>query len=164
VAADEAITYQALMLDRKVDGDFVLECRVKADGDDWQIAGLIFGARDTDHYEAIVLRHRPGSAGRTPVVNNVDFGSYDSGSWTFRGDGSYKAEYDPIRGVLLRIEVRGREVRVSIDGKPVEPIVGGEIVKGIKYPSGALRGDVGLLGSKGVTRYRDVRLRAGAER
>jgi hypothetical protein len=164
-AADEGITYQALLLDRKVDGDFTLEARLQT-GADWKISGLIFGARDTDHYEAIVLRNRPGDE-KGPggkALNNVDFGSYDSGAWTFRGDGSIKAEYDAAAGVVLRLDVRGRAVSVSIDGTPATPIVGGQFAKSIKYPQGALRGDVGLLGSHGVTRYTDIRLRAGDER
>jgi tetratricopeptide (TPR) repeat protein len=164
-AADEGITYQALLLDRKVDGDFTLEARLQT-GADWKISGLIFGARDTDHYEAIVLRNRPGDE-KGPggkALNNVDFGSYDSGAWTFRGDGSIKAEYDAAAGVVLRLDVRGRAVSVSIDGTPATPIVGGQFAKSIKYPQGALRGDVGLLGSHGVTRYTDIRLRAGNER
>jgi len=164
-ADDGGITYQALLLDRRVDGDFTLEARIQT-GKDWQITGLIFGARDTDHYEAIVLRNRPGSE-KGPgggALNNVDFGTYESGGWSFRGDGSVKAEYDASAGVVLRLDVRGRQVSVSIDGKPVDPIVGGKIVKSIKYPLGALRGDVGLLGSHGITRYTDIRLRAGAER
>jgi tetratricopeptide (TPR) repeat protein len=164
-AEDEGITYQALLLDRKVDGDFTLQARIQT-GADWKITGLIFGARDTDHYEAIVLRNRPGDE-KGPggkALNNVDFGSYDSGAWTFRGDGSIKAEYDAAAGVVLRLDVRGRAVAVSIDGTPVTPIVGGQFAKSIKYPQGALRGDVGLLGSHGVTRYTDIRLRAGDER
>ena len=164
-AGDEGITYQALLLDRKVDGDFTLEARIQT-GADWKITGLIFGARDTDHYEGIVLRNRPGDE-KGPggkALNNVDFGSYDAGGWTFRGDGSIKAEYDAAAGVVLRLDVRGRAVSVSIDGAPVTPIVGGQFAKSIKYPQGALRGDVGLLGSHGVTRYTDIRLRAGNER
>ena len=143
--------------------DHVIVCGYGTTG---QIAGLIFGGRDTDHFEAIVLRHRPGNE-KGPAggpLNNVDFGSYDSGAWTFRGDGSIKAEYDAAAGVVLRVDVRGREVAVSIGGQPVSPIVGGKIVKAIKYPLGALRGDVGLLASRGVTRFPDIRLKAGAER
>lgn len=165
-AADPgAITYQALLADRKVDGDFALEARLET-GKDWQIAGLIFGARDTDHYEAIVLRHRAGSekGPNGKPINNVDFGTYASGAWSFRGDGSIKVEYDAAAGAVLRVEVRGREVSVSIDGQPVSPIAGGKIVKAIQYPLGALRGDVGLLASRGVTRFTDIRLAAGAER
>lgn len=164
-AEDDAVTYQALLADRKVDGDFTLQARVQT-GKDWAIAGLIFGARDPDHYEAIVLRNRPGDE-KGPgggALNNVDFGSYDSGAWTFRGDGSIKAEYDAAAGVVLRVDVRGREVAVSIDGHPVQPIVGGKIVKAIKYPLGALRGDLGLLASRGATRFSEIRLRAGDER
>jgi len=164
-AADGGITYQALLADRKVDGDFSFEARLQT-GKDWQIVGLIFGARDTDHYEAIVLRNRPGTE-KGPgggALNNVDFGSFDQGAWTFRGDGSIKAEYDASAGVVLRLDVRGREVSVSIDGQPVSPIVGGQIVEAIKYPLGALRGDVGLLASRGVSRFSDIRLGAGAER
>src|SRR6185436_21029110 len=139
-AEDEGITYQALLLDRKVDGDFTLEARLQT-GADWKISGLIFGARDTDHYEAIVLRNRPGDekGAGGKALNNVDFGSYDSGAWTFRGDGSIKAEYDAAAGVVLRLDVRGRAVSVSIDGTPVTPIVGGQFAKSIKYPQGALR-------------------------
>jgi hypothetical protein len=164
-SSDGGITYQALLADRKVDGDFTLEARLQT-GKDWQITGLIFGARDTDHYEAIVLRNRspdekgPGGG----ELNNVDFGTYAAGNWTFRGDGSIKAEYDASAGVVLRVDVRGREVSVSISGQPVSPIVGGKIVKAIKYPLGALRGDVGLLASRGVTRFSDIRLAAGSER
>jgi hypothetical protein len=162
---DGAITYQALLLQRKVDGDFTLEARLQT-GPDWQIAGLIFGGRDTDHYEAVVLRNRPGDekGPQGGALNNVDFGSFSAGTWAFRGDGSVKSEYDPSKGVLLRVDVRGREVRVTIDGQAVEPIVGKKVVPSIKYPLGALRGDVGLLGSRGVTRFTDIRLRAGAER
>jgi tetratricopeptide (TPR) repeat protein len=164
-ASDEPITYQALLLDRKVDGDFSLECRLETQPG-WQLAGLIFGARDTDHYEAIVLRHR-GDGTRTEdgrPVNNVDFGTFDSGGWSFRGDGSVKAAYDPEQGVRLRIEVRGRDVAVSVDGEPVHAIAGGRSLRAMKYPLAALRGDVGLLASRGITRFGDVRLLAGAER
>jgi hypothetical protein len=164
-ADDGAVTYQALLLDRKVDGDFSVETRlVTRPG--WQIAGIIFGARDTDHYEAIVLRNR-GDGSRaedgTPV-NNVDFGSFDSGGWTFRGDGSVKAAFDPERGVLLRVDVRGRDVSVSVDGVPVDAISGGRSVRAMKYPLAALRGDVGLLASRGITRVTGIRLLAGAGR
>ena len=162
---DDSVTYQALLADRKVDGDFTFQARLQT-GKDWAIAGLIFGARDSDHYEAIVLRNRPGDeqGPEGGALNNVDFGSYDSGSWTFRGDGSIKAEFDASAGVVLRVDVRGREVAVSIDGRPVQPIAGGKIVKAIKYPLGALRGDVGLLASRGATRFSEIRLRAGDER
>ena len=164
-AEDDAVTYQALLADRKVDGDFTLQARLQT-GKDWAIVGLVFGARDSDHYEAIVLRNRPGDE-KGPgggALNNVDFGSYDTGIWTFRGDGSIKAEYDAAAGVVLRVDVRGREVSVSIDGHPVQPIVGGQIVQAIKYPLGALRGDLGLLASRGATRFSEIRLRAGDER
>jgi tetratricopeptide (TPR) repeat protein len=162
---DGAITYQALVLDRKVDGDFSVEARLLT-RPGWQIAGIIFGARDTDHYEAIVLRNR-GDGSRaedgTPL-NNVDFGSFDSGAWSFRGDGSVKAAFDPEKGVLLRVDVRGRDVAVSVDGQPVQAITGGRSVRAMKYPLAALRGDVGLLASRGITRFSDIRLLAGAER
>jgi tetratricopeptide (TPR) repeat protein len=155
----DAITYQALLLERPVDGDWSLEVTLQASRS-WQIAGLIFGAKDTDHYEAIVLRNRGGSG----KINNVDFGSYDTGSWSFRGDGSYKAEYDAADGVTLRVDVRGREVAVSVNGELVKPIVGGKALPSMKYPLAALRGDVGLLGSRGRTQYTDVRLLAGGQR
>ncbi|MHC5212538.1 MAG: family 16 glycoside hydrolase [Planctomycetota bacterium] len=162
---DDAVTYQALVLDRKVDGDFSVEAHIVT-RPGWQIAGIIFGARDTDHYEAIVLRKR-GDGTRaedgTPI-NNVDFGSFDSGGWTFRGDGSVKAAFDPEQGVVLRVDVRGREVAVSIDGEPVHAIVGKRSVRAMKYPLAALRGDVGLLASRGITRFNGIRLLAGAER
>jgi tetratricopeptide (TPR) repeat protein len=153
----DAITYQALLLERPVDGDWSFEVELKT-SKTWQIVGMIFGGQDTDHYEAIVLR-KTGSK-----INNVDFGSYDTGSWTFRGDGSYKAEYNAAEGVTLLVDVRGRQVSVKVNGEVVEPIVGGKRVPSIKYPLAALRGDVGLLASRGTTRFTDVRLLSGAER
>lgn len=153
----DAITYQALLLERAVDGDWSMEITLQT-GKSWDIAGLIFGGQDSEHFEAIVLRHT-GSG-----INNVDFGSYDTGSWTFRGDGSYKATYNAADGVTLRVDVRGRQVAVRVNGEVVKPIVGGKVQPSIKYPLAALRGDVGLLASRGRTRFTDVRLLAGAER
>ena len=60
----------------------------------------------------------------------------------------------------MRITVRGREVSVSLNGVPVKPIVGGREQPSLKYPLGALRGDVGLLVSRGTTRFTDIRLLA----
>jgi hypothetical protein len=141
------------MVDRKVDGDWSIETRIKCK-DDWQIAGLCFGVKDILHYEAIVLRHTGDG------INNVDFGSFDNGTWTFRGDGSVKATYNAAEGVTLRVNVRGREVSVTVNGQTVKPIVGGKSLPAMKYPLAALRGDIGLLASKGVTRFSDVRLLA----
>ncbi len=158
-AGSDTATYQALMVDRKVDGDWSLEARIECDPG-WQIVGLCFGAKDSDHYEAIVLRHS-GDAG----INNVDFGTYATGDWTFpRTDGSVKAKYDAAKGVLLRIDVRGKSVSVSVDGVPVKGIVNKVSQLAIKYPLAALRGDIGLLASRGVTRFSDVRLLSGGGR
>ncbi len=156
--ADEAgaSLYQTLFVDRAVDGDWTLEARIVA-SEAWEIAGLVFGARDADHFEAIVLR-RTGDE-----VNNVDFGSFDGG-WTFRGDGSVKANYDARQGVVLRIEARGPRVAVRLNGDLVRPIVDRQAVDALKYPLAALRGDVGLLASRGVTLFSEIRLQSGAER
>jgi len=154
-----ASIYRTLFVDRTVRGDWTFEARLHT-GEDWEIAGLVFGARDAEHYEAVVLR-RSGADDR----HNVDFGSFD-GAWTFRGDGSYKAAYDPAGkdGVLLRITVRGREVAVDIDGVRLPVVVDKKPRESINYPSAALRGDLGLLGSKGRTRFTDLRLLAGRVR
>ncbi|GJM23424.1 MAG: hypothetical protein DHS20C15_33390 [Planctomycetota bacterium] len=156
-AADISL-YSTLFLDRNVRGDWTLEATLRAD-DDWEIIGLCFGAKASDDFEAIVLR-RTG-----PKQHNVDFGSFD-GTWSFRGDGSFKATYDPTSedGVKLHIEVRDRRVSVTIDGEPVKPVVGGKYVPGIEYPRAALRGDVGLLASRGVSRFGELRLLAGGNR
>ena len=150
--------YQTLFVDRNMAGDWSIEMQVNTSAD-WELAGLCFGARDADHFEAIVLRR--GNDG----MNRVDFGSFD-GIWSFRGDGSYKASYDPTAaaGTRLRVDVRDREVSVTIDGTPLKPVVGGVERGSIKYPMTALRGDAGLLASKGVTRYSDLRLLAGRAR
>ncbi|MGQ0554271.1 MAG: tetratricopeptide repeat protein [Planctomycetota bacterium] len=149
--------YQALLLDRAVDGDWSAEAHIRTEPG-WQIAGLIFGARDTEHYEAVVLRNKGADGVR------AEFASFDSGTWSFRGDGAFKASYDAVQGVALRVDVRGREVSVLIDGQPLQPIVGGKVTRSIKYPLAALRGDIGLLASAGVTRFRDVRLLTGRSR
>ncbi len=157
---DEGVSlYRNLFLDRVVRGDWSFEARLNA-SPDWEIVGLCFGVKDSEHYEAIVLR-KTGSG----PEQNVDFGSFDGG-WTFRGDGSYKAEYDMDSqdGVLVRIDVKGREVSVTIDGEPVTVVVDGKNRSSIEYPSEALRGDVGLLCSRGVTRFRDLRLLANKAR
>jgi tetratricopeptide (TPR) repeat protein len=147
--------YQTIFLERAVQGDWSMEVRIRT-GYDWEIAGLCFGARDNEHFEGVVLRRGPDG------TNRVDFGSFN-GSWNFRGDGSYKADYDPTRrkGTLLRVDVRNREVSVSIDGVPLKPVVDGRTQDFIQYPMSALRGDAGLLVSKGVTRFTDLRLLAG---
>ena len=151
--------YRNLFLERPVQGNWSLEARISADRA-WEIAGLCFGVKDADHFEAIVLRKTGDGA-----IQNVDFGSFD-GSWTFRGDGSYKAEYDIYddEGVLLRVDIKGKEVFVTIDGEPLTVIVDGKERASIEYPAGALRGDVGLLSSRGVTSFRDLRLLAGKVR
>ncbi|RKY22302.1 MAG: hypothetical protein DRQ55_01300 [Planctomycetota bacterium] len=156
--ADGTALYQALFVDRSFDGDWSMETRIRT-SDNWAIAGLCFGARDTDHFEGIVLRR--GNDG----INRVDFGSFD-GSWTFRGGGSYKADYDPTSpgGTLLRVDVVNREVSVSIDGQPVMVVLDGQSKRGIKYPMLALKGDAGLLASAGVTRFTELRLLAGRSR
>jgi len=150
--------YQALMVDRKVDGDWSLEARIECEAE-WQIVGLCFGAKDSDHYEAIVLRHTGDG------TNNVDFGTYSTPTWSFkRTDGSVKATYDAAKGVLLRVDVRGKQVSVSVDGQPVSGVVGGKSLRSIKYPLAALRGDIGLMASRGVTRFSEVRLLSGGGR
>ena len=150
--------YQTIFLERAVQGDWSMEARIRA-GSDWEIAGLCFGARDSDNFEGVVLRK--GSDG----TNRLDFGSFH-GSWNFRGDGSYKADYDPTgpEGTLLRVDVRNRKVSVTIDGVPLHPVVDGKKQDFIQYPMSALRGDAGLLVSKGVTRFTDLRLLAGKTR
>ncbi len=144
--------YRTLFLDRPVDGDWTLEARIQTTSE-WEIVGLCFGTAATDDFEAIVLRKTGGPSGR----NNVDFGTF-GGDWSFRGDGSMKANYDPVKGVTMRIEVRGRQVSVTLDGELVKPIVGGKPLPSMKYPLGALRGDVGLITSKGTTRFTGLRL------
>ncbi len=151
--------YRNLFLDRAVQGDWSLEARISAD-DDWEITGLCFGAKDADHFEAIVLR-KTGKG----TLQNVDFGSFD-GDWNFRGDGSYKADYDihSKDGVMLRIDVKAKEVFVTLDGEPLNVVVDGKDRESIAYPAGALRGDVGLLVSRGVTGFQDIRLLASKAR
>ena len=157
-AEDEGITYQALLCTRQVSGDFTFTAHIKTKAE-WQIVGLVFGAKDTSHYEAIVLRH--GDDG----VNRVDFGAFAEGAWIHpHTDGALKAQYDPAKGVDLRVEVRGRQVKVIIDGQPLQAIVGKKYVPAVKYPLAALRGDIGLLGSNGTTTFSDVRLQADDER
>ncbi|MFT7462318.1 MAG: hypothetical protein ACI9EF_000658 [Pseudohongiellaceae bacterium] len=150
--------YQTIFLERAVQGDWSMEARIRT-GSDWEIAGLCFGARDSDNFEGIVLRKGPDG------TNRLDFGSFH-GSWRFRGDGSYKADYDPTRpeGTLLRVDVSNRKVSVTIDGVPLQPVVDGKKQDFIQYPMSALRGDAGLLVSKGITRYVDLRLLAGKTR
>jgi len=156
-APDDGITYQALLCTRQVAGDFTISTRIKTEAK-WQIVGIIFGAKDTNHYEAIVLRH--GDDG----TNRVDFGAFNEGAWTHpHNDGALKAQYDPAKGVELRIDVRGRNVAVTIDGQPLQAIVGKKYVPAVKYPLAALRGDIGLLGSNGTTTFTDVRLQADDE-
>lgn len=148
-----AAIYRTLFLRRPVSGDWALRATLETDKD-WQIVGLCFGARDSDDFDAIVLRNRE----RT-IKNSVDYGTFDGG-WTFRGDGSMRREFDPYRGVELLVEVKGREVFVTIDGTPLKPMVGGRERASMKYPLGALRGDIGLITSPGTTRFRDLELLA----
>jgi tetratricopeptide (TPR) repeat protein len=150
--------YQTLFVDRSFAGDWSMEARIRT-SQDWDIAGLCFGARDADNFEGIVLRR--GNDG----MNRVDFGSFD-GVWSYRGDGAYKASYDPSagEGTLLRVDVSNREVSVTIDGKPLMVVVDGKERRSIKYPMLALKGDAGLLASKGITRYTDLKLLAGRSR
>lgn len=150
--------YRNLFLDRDVKGTWKLETRIRT-GRDWEIVGLCFGAQDAERYEAVVLRKGPDGKGR------VDFGSFD-GEWSFRGDGAMKADYDPssLEGTLLRVEVDGREVSVTIDGVPLPVIDGGKSLEALTYPVAALRGDVGLLASRGKTRFTDLRLFAAKAR
>lgn len=150
--------YSTLFLDRDVRGDWSLEARLHG-GFDWELIGLCFGAQASDDFEAIVLRRADDGQ------NRVDFGSF-SGSWDFRGDGSFKATYDPTspEGTLLRIDVRNRKVAVTIDGVSLKPVSEGKIVDAIQYPRAALRGDVGLLASRGLSRFGDLRLLAGESR
>ena len=151
---DEGITYQALLSTREVAGDYTVTAHIQTAAQ-WQIVGLIFGAKDKDHYEAIVLRH--GDDG----TNRVDFGAMAEGTWTHpHNDGALKADYDPAKGVDLAVSVRGREVTVTINGQVLKAIVGKKYVTGVKYPLAALRGDIGLLGSNGTTTFSDVRLQA----
>jgi len=53
---------------------------------------------------------------------------------------------------------------VTIDGKPLEVVVDGKTRASIEYPAEALRGDVGLLCSRGETGFMDLRLLAGKAR
>ncbi|HEX5008945.1 MAG TPA: hypothetical protein VFY71_00990 [Planctomycetota bacterium] len=155
--AEEGITYQALLSTREVAGDYTVTAHIQTEAK-WQIVGLIFGAKDKDHYEAIVLRH--GDDG----TNRVDFGAMAEGAWTHpHNDGALKADYDPAKGVDLGVTVRGREVTVTINGQVLKAIVGKKYVTGVKYPLAALRGDIGLLGSNGTTTFSDVRLQADDE-
>lgn len=158
-AADPgAVLYHALLAARQVQGDWAFEALIRA-GEDWQIAGLVFGAKDSAHYEAIVLRRGQDE------FNRVDYGSMTEAAWQFpHADGAIKAKYDPVAGTHLRVEVRGRQVSVWIDGELLKPIVGKKLVPSIKYPLTALRGDIGLLGSRGTTTFTDVRLRAADPR
>lgn len=159
-----ASLYQTMFLEQAVQGDWSMEVRLHC-REDWEIAGLCFGAEDSEEFEAIVLRNRHGDAEARAGINNVDFGSFD-GAWTYRGDGSYKASFDPTGpdGTLLRVDVRRGQVAVTVDGVPVKPVVDGKTEDAIRYPRGALRGDAGLLASKGVTRFSDLRLLAGRTR
>ncbi len=153
-APTDGITYHALLCTRQVQGDWAFEATLKT-GKEWQIAGLVFGAKDGSHYEAVVLRKG------TDGANRVDYGSFAEGMWTFpRNDGALKTAADPVAGARLRIEVRGRQVSVFLDEQRLEPVAGGKKVPSIRYPLSALRGDIGLLGSRGTTTFTDVRLRA----
>lgn len=153
-----ASLYQTLFVERSFAGDWTMEARIGTSAN-WEIAGLCFGARDNEHFEGVVLRC--GSDGS----NRVDFGSFD-GAWSFRGGGSYKADYDPTApgGTLLRVDVRDRHVSVTIDGVPLAVTLDGKPATSIQYPRVALAGDAGLLASKGVTTFRDIRLLAGRTR
>jgi tetratricopeptide (TPR) repeat protein len=157
--APGSLVYQALLCTRQVLGDWSYEARIQTDAD-WRLVGLIFGAKDSTHYEAIALRK--GQDG----ITRIDHGAYVAEAWSFpHTDGALKyPDADPTKGVMLRIEVRGRLVSVSLDGKPVQPFVGKQNVGAVKYPLAALRGDIGLLTSGGVTKFTDVRLLAGAQR
>jgi tetratricopeptide (TPR) repeat protein len=153
-----ALLYQTLLCTRQVQGDWSLEARIKADKD-WRLVGLVFGAKDSTHYEAIALRK--GDDG----ITRIDHGAYVDEVWTFpHTDGALKTEVDPTAGVLLHIDVRGRNVSASLDGKPILAMLDKQAVPAVKYPLAALKGDIGLLASGGVTRFTDVRLLAGAQR
>ena len=149
----EAILYQALLMQRPLAGDWSAEIRVKTSAD-WQLVGIVFGARDTDHFEAILLRRSDKDE-----FNRVDFGTYESGSWSFpRLDGAVKASFDPVAGATLRVNVRGRDVSVSVDGQPLGLFKDKKEVPSVRYPLAALRGDVGVLASRGLTQFVDIRL------
>lgn len=154
-----SLVYQALLCTRQVTGDWAYEARIQTDAN-WNLVGLVFGAKDSTHYEAIALRKGPDG------ITRIDHGAYVAEAWTFpHTDGALKfPDADPTKGILLRIEVRGRMVSASLDGKPILPIVEKQNVASVKYPLAALHGDIGLLASGGVTKFTDVRLLAGAER
>ncbi|MED5330382.1 MAG: hypothetical protein VX916_03740 [Planctomycetota bacterium] len=149
--ADQQV-YRTLFVQRQVGADWTLDVKISGEKD-WQIAGLCFGAQDEDRFEGIVLRHTGDK------VNNVDFATFDGDSArSFRGDGSYKAPYNLSDGVTVRLQVRGKKVAVFINGELLKPIVDGREVEWMKYPMAALRGDIGILASEGVTRFTDIRL------
>ena len=120
---------------------------------------LVNGLRESFDLPGVPIRIvlRKGADG----ANRVDYGSFAEGMWTFpRNDGALKTAADPVAGARLRIEVRGRQVSVFLDEQRLEPVAGGKKLPSIRYPLSALRGDIGLLGSRGTTTFTDVRLRA----
>jgi len=154
-ADGDAIIYQALLLERPITGDWSLEVDLQTSAD-WRLAGVVFGARDGEHFEAISLRRSD-----TDEFQRVDFGTYSDGQWSFgRLDGAVKASFDPVKGARLRVDVRGAVVSVSIDGQPLPLIKGRKVVPSVRYPLAALRGDIGVLASRGTTRFLDIRLLA----
>lgn len=150
-ASGDVSIYRTLFVDRQVDGDWSLEAEIDVNSD-WRIVGLCFGAKSADDFEAVVLERRDDG----PRLNIASF----KGDWTFRSDGAYKIDADPAKGVTLRIDVRGREVSFTVDGEPLRPIVNKRHVDSLRYPIPALAGDIGILASSGISRYRNLRLLA----
>lgn len=150
-AVGDVSIYRTLFVDRQVDGDWSLEATIDVN-DDWRIVGLCFGGKSSDDFEAVVLERRADG----PRLNIANF----QGDWTFRSDGAYKIDADPAEGVHLRIDVRGRRVSFFVDGERLRPIVDRKYVDSLEYPIPALSGDIGILASSGVSRFRDLRLLA----
>jgi len=132
---ESTIPYKIFFLDREIRGDFSLDAEIRTvSGCD--LYGLCFGARSTDAFQALLLKHD----------GNLDISTFD-GAWFIRRH--IPTFIDPSEWNRLRVDIRGNVLKVSLNDQLVEEL---------EYDGAAqLRGDVGILVGRGDAEYRNIR-------
>jgi hypothetical protein len=113
---------------------------------------VVFHAQSSDQYEMVYLRMGQSD---TPVAIQYAPVHRRFLPWRLYGDAQGTATIDSLGRNHVRLEIRGRELRVFVNGKPTP-----NLVTTLRHP--ARRGAIGLSSAFGVDRFSHFRYGAAA--
>ncbi len=188
--ADEArFDYRFLTLDRVTPGDYSLEAEVRAEAEECNFCGLVFGKKNDQTFHSLVFF--PGRSGAPGGAGNGE-GAVEGGGGgagvrgdddrrasktgppsgsrcgrsgyvdltSFYGSGSYHIwRHNPVKSTWGGWHT----MRLDVTGRLVDVWFDGELVVTQEFPtSDVVRGQLGLIMGLGEARFRNIRFLARA--